>query len=96
MSKQIDEQTMKFSISISQYCYETLNLGNIKNRSRYIERLLLNGLDSEIFGNTTLKGKLAESISKSRILQDKIQNLNSQIEKLKKIKKEDIQWDRTQ
>jgi len=59
----IDETCIKLTISLSKFAYETLNLSNVINRSRYIEKLAVLGLESELKNDLTIKSRLARAVT---------------------------------
>jgi len=71
------------SISVSDHIYNTyLNMAG--NRSRFIEKMILLGSDSELGNDEGIKRKLIEANQKIINQEDSIKKLNSIINKLKK------------
>ena len=90
----IDETAMKLSISISRYTYETLNLDLVKNKSRYIERLVLLGLENEMGEDLSLKSKFSQALIKIRELKKEKDKLSASLSLLKKSIEEKQKKDR--
>jgi len=79
----IDETCIKLTISLSKFAYETLNLSNVINRSRYIEKLAVLGLESELKNDLTIKSRLARAVTH-----------DLKVAKEEKKEKRHVEWDR--
>lgn len=103
-TEKLDETSVKVTSTFTKYAYNILDLDNVINRSKRIERLSLQGLENDIDG-TAMKSKLAKAGTTIRKLKEDRDKLNTLVGVLKydlKKAKEDrkqkdkIIWDKTQ
>lgn len=75
--------TKKISITVSDHTYETYLSGIYKNRSAFIEKLIILGTDSILNQEQTNKALLVKTLQEKQNLENELRHAKLTIENLK-------------
>lgn len=76
--------TKQITITISDHVYDTYLSEITKNRSQYIEKLIMMGAESEIGQDSSVKSRMLKLLQESRNKEEEIKRLKAEIGRLKR------------